>query len=84
MAQLEWILGSVLSLSGWRLDVLFVRVVRAGVVLFAGLAFAVSPPVPHLASTDARMDARTVIDTVGYAVEETDECVNVMPDRLAR
>lgn len=80
MPNVEWILGSILSLSGWRLDVLLVRVTSFSRVLFVGLAFAVSPPAPQLVSPDVRMDARTVIDTEGYAVEETDEHVDILAD----
>jgi hypothetical protein len=80
MANVEWILGSILSLSGWRLDILLVRVTRFARVLFVGIAYAVSPPAPRLVSPDVRMDARTVIDTVGYAVEETDERADVLTD----
>ena len=72
MPNVEWILGSILSLSGWRLDILLVRVTSFARVLFVGVAYAISPPVARIESA-TRMDARTVIDTVGYAVEETEE-----------
>lgn len=71
MPKLEWILASVVSWSGFRLDVLFVRVVRAGVVLFAGVAMTVSPPV-------ARLGQRVVIDTVGEPVHVTEELADVL------
>jgi hypothetical protein len=84
MAHVEWILGSVLSLSGWRLDILLVRVTSFARVLFVGVAYAISPPAPRLESTDIRMDARTVIDTVGYSVDETDKRADVLTDSWAR
>jgi hypothetical protein len=81
--SISWLLASVVAQfgewSGWRLDVLFVRAVRAGVV-FVGVAITVSPPVAQLDRADIRMNARAVIDTVGYAVEETDEWADVQAD----
>jgi hypothetical protein len=56
MAKLEWILGSVLSLSGWRLDILLVRVTSFARVLFVGVAYAISPPAPRLESADVLTD----------------------------
>ena len=73
MPNVEWILGSILSLSGWRLDILLVRVTSFARVLFVGVAYAVSPPAPRLESPDVRVDARAVIDTAGYAVEEANQ-----------
>jgi hypothetical protein len=64
MPQLEWILGSMLSLSGWRLDVLLVRVTSFSRVLFVGVAFTVSPPAPQLER------ARETFDTTFEVYED--------------
>lgn len=76
MLHIEWILGSILSpFSGFRLDVLLVRVTSFARVLFVGLAYAVSPPAPRLA------DGRTVIEAT-YEVRECDasEPADVLTD----
>jgi len=44
MPILDWILGSVLMPSGWRLEVLFVRVTRLAETLFVGLTWQLLPP----------------------------------------
>jgi hypothetical protein len=64
MPTLEWILGSMISLSGWRLDVLLVRVTQFGRVLFSGFTIAISPPAPQLPE-------RTTIDAVFSVQDET-------------
>ena len=83
---ISWILASVVAQfgawSGWRLDVLLVRVVRAGVA-FVGLVLAVSPPVARLERADVRMDVHECIDTEGYAVEETSDRADGWSDAWA-
>lgn len=71
MHKVQWILGSILSLSGWRLDILLVRVTSFSRVLFFGFACAVSPPAPQLTS------GPVVIDTVGEAVESDEDRADV-------
>lgn len=81
MLRIEWILGSILSpFSGFRLDILLIRVTSFARVLFVGVACAVSPPAPRLVSPDVRLDAREYIDTEGYAVDETEERADVLTD----
>jgi hypothetical protein len=64
--RIEWLLASMVSWTGFRLDVFMVRVMHAGVVLFAGVAFMVTLPV-------ARLDeGRAFIDTVGVSAEDAD------------
>jgi hypothetical protein len=74
MPRLQWILASMLGPSGWRLDVLMVRVTSFSRVLFVGLAWAVSPPAAQLD------EGRTVIDA---AFEVQDDC-GAVPDALGR
>lgn len=57
MPNVEWILGSILSLSGWRLDILLVRVTIFARVLFVGVAYAVSPLAPRLTEPREYIDA---------------------------
>lgn len=67
MLNIEWILGSILSpFSGFRLDILLVRVTSFSRVLFVGLVWAVSPPAPQLD------EGRSVIDAA-FEVSECDE-----------
>jgi hypothetical protein len=75
MPKLQWILASMLGPSGWRLDVLMVRVTSFSRVLFVGLAWAVSPPAAQFD------EGRTVIDAAFEVVG--DDCVPA-PDTLGR
>lgn len=72
MPKLQWALASMLSLSGWRLDVLLVRVTSFSRVLFVGLAWAVSPPAPQLD------EGRMVIDAV-FEVQDVEPVSSLVP-----